>query len=407
MIILLQRLSDLYHRPGRASALLPWLSGIMLLGVLSGCATYPENPDLPVIEEQENYAAHARSYYEPPGPPDDPWGPYIREASERFDVPELWIRTVINKESSGRLFDSQGHFITSTPGAMGLMQIMPPAYDDLRRRYDLGPDPYAPHDNIIAGTAYIRQMYDIYGSPGFLAAYNDGPGNLDRYLRQNRLLPKETRNYVADIGRQIAGVWPQHRSDADLKVARFDPAQRGSLAEHNDYIDPAPFPSSQHPITSGSGSVSAAWAARGFAPTPPPALGRISSSHGPRSISSSYYKPETANTVVRVKSIPLAHPPATSHQIRTDIPNKTGHGWAIQVGAFNTNTQANHVAAQLRKRAGTSLQQGRLLITPLTQGRRTLYRTRFTNLSQEQAQTACQYLRAVNACMLLSPNAHF
>jgi hypothetical protein len=102
---------------------------------------------------------------------------------------------------------------------MGLMQLMAPTYDDLRVQYGLGDDPFEPHDNIMAGTAYIRQMYDIYGAPGFLAAYNTGPGRLDDFLTRNRPLPRETRQYVAIIGPQIAGIWPNSRSQADLMVS--------------------------------------------------------------------------------------------------------------------------------------------------------------------------------------------
>ena len=50
---------------------------------------------------------------------------------------------------------------------MGLMQVMPETYDELHGRYSLGDDPFNPHDNILAGAAYLREMYDIYGSPGF------------------------------------------------------------------------------------------------------------------------------------------------------------------------------------------------------------------------------------------------
>ena len=53
---------------------------------------------------------------------------------------------------------------------MGLMQIMPKTWTELRARYGLGADPYDPHDNILAGAAYIRELHDRYGSPGFLAA---------------------------------------------------------------------------------------------------------------------------------------------------------------------------------------------------------------------------------------------
>ena len=52
-------------------------------------------------------------------------------------------------------------------------------------------------------------MYNIYGSPGFLAAYNAGPGRLDDYLTRNRVLPPETRRYVAAIGPRISGAEPR------------------------------------------------------------------------------------------------------------------------------------------------------------------------------------------------------
>src|ERR1700747_1763750 len=108
-------------------------------------------------------------YYPPPGPSEDPWGPYIREAAARFRVPGHWVRAVMHQESGG---EQQA---TSSGGAMGLMQVMPATYEELRARYQLGDDPYDPHNSILAGTAYIREMYDRFGSPGFLAAYNAGP----------------------------------------------------------------------------------------------------------------------------------------------------------------------------------------------------------------------------------------
>ena len=82
---------------------------------------------------------------------------------------------------------------------MGLMQVMPETYDGLRGRYSLGDDPFDPHNNILAGTAYLREMYDRFGAPGFLAAYNAGPNRLDRYLNSGAPLPDETVNYVASI----------------------------------------------------------------------------------------------------------------------------------------------------------------------------------------------------------------
>ena len=132
-------------------------------------------------------------YYPPPGPPEDPWGPYIREAATRYSVPEQWVRAVMQQESGGQ------EQAVSPVGAMGLMQVMPATYEGLRERYGLGDDPYDPHNNILAGTAYIHEMYDRYGAPGFLAAYNAGPDRVDSYLAGAADLPDETVNYLAAI----------------------------------------------------------------------------------------------------------------------------------------------------------------------------------------------------------------
>lgn len=201
-----------------------------LLALLAACASQPggSDTDVPIAQEAEFYRAHARSYYAPPGPAEDPWGPYIREASKRFDVPEEWVRAVIQQESGGKLFHD-GQLVTSGPGAMGLMQLMPPTYDEMRATYNLGGDAYEPHDNIMAGTAYLRQLYDVYGSPGFLAAYNAGPGRLEDFITRNRTLPRETRNYVASIGRRIVGISPLNRSQADMQVASHDSFTKNAL----------------------------------------------------------------------------------------------------------------------------------------------------------------------------------
>jgi len=127
------------------------------------------------------------------------WTSYIAEASQRFSVPAHWIRAVMQQESNA---DTTA---VSPKGAMGLMQIMPKTYAELRRRYHLGPDPYAPHSNILAGAAYLRELHDRYGPTGFLAAYNAGPERYEDYLMHGRPLPEETRNYVAALA-PIMGV---------------------------------------------------------------------------------------------------------------------------------------------------------------------------------------------------------
>jgi hypothetical protein len=123
---------------------------------------------------------------------------YIAEAAQRFGVPAVWIRAVMDAESAG---DARA---VSRKGAMGLMQIMPDTWSELRMRYGLGRDPFDPRDNILAGAAYLRQI-DRYGSPGFLAAYNAGPQRYDEYLAGGRALPAETRAYVATLAPLVGG----------------------------------------------------------------------------------------------------------------------------------------------------------------------------------------------------------
>jgi hypothetical protein len=95
---------------------------------------------------------------------------------------------------------------------MGLMQIMPKTWNELRARYGLGHDPWQPRANILAGAAYLREMHDRYGSmAAMLAAYNAGPRRYDAHLASGRALPAETVAYVAKIAPMIDGKVPVMR----------------------------------------------------------------------------------------------------------------------------------------------------------------------------------------------------
>lgn len=135
----------------------------------------------------------------------DRWTPVITEASRRFDIPARWIRAVVRMESGGRTMTSASQPITSKAGAMGIMQLMPGTYGEMRVQYHLGSNPFDPHDNIFAGTAYLHWLYKKYGYPAMFAAYNDGPGHLDERLIRGGLLPAETRNYVNHIVTALGG----------------------------------------------------------------------------------------------------------------------------------------------------------------------------------------------------------
>lgn len=140
---------------------------------------------------------------------------FVDEASHRFAIPASWIRAVMQVESLG-----DPHAL-SPKGAMGLMQIMPETWDVLRSRYGLGTDPYDPHDNVLAGAACLRELYDRYGAGGFLAAYNAAPARYEDHLATGRPLPDDTQDYdcrrAADRQRRA-----QHGNRCQCNRTRLD-----------------------------------------------------------------------------------------------------------------------------------------------------------------------------------------
>lgn len=139
----------------------------------------------------------------------DPVEAAVAEASRRFGVPAHWIRAVIGQESNGDVR------AVSSAGAMGLMQVMPGTYAELRLRYGFGRDPFAIRDNILAGTAYLRELHDRYGGLGMLAAYNAGPGRWEEYRAGVRPLPRETIGYLARLGPLLnVGSLPEPSTEA-------------------------------------------------------------------------------------------------------------------------------------------------------------------------------------------------
>jgi soluble lytic murein transglycosylase-like protein len=160
------------------------------------------------------------------------WSAEIEEASARFGVPREWIRRVMQAESGGHV-TLAGRPVTSRAGAMGLMQLMPGTWAEMRRAYELGLDPYAPRDNILAGAAYLRLMYERFGYPGLFAAYNAGPGRYAQHLTTGAALPPETVAYLRKVSGDrpvAAGSMPssasprivEGTSSAEMFVVRRD-----------------------------------------------------------------------------------------------------------------------------------------------------------------------------------------
>jgi hypothetical protein len=358
--------------------------GLRVLRVVAACLALSV---LAACGGGQGPAQHARQAdYAPPGPPHDPWGPYIVEASHRYDVPETWIREVMRVESGGR------PMALSHAGAMGLMQVMPATYGELAARHGLGPDPYYPRDNILAGTAYLREMYDRFGNPAFLAAYNGGPGTLDGYLAGRRGLPDETRRYVAMIAPRIAGTHPANRADRQVYAAAAlptnippgrRPAGRAAPTQLAAYTPPRP------PAAPPTTRVAAAPVT---APVREPVAAAVTARPGAQPA------PQGGFTLISTAN--------AAPQFGAGRPAVLAGGWAIQVGAFSAAHHARSAAEAARRAAPDLLSGARADLSPVRTASGTLTRARLAGLSAEAAVAACQRLERSNQrCVALSPDA--
>jgi soluble lytic murein transglycosylase-like protein len=174
------------------------------------------------IADADSGATRSSAVREIADPAIDRWQAFIDEAALRFGVPASWIRAVMATESSGQTL-RDGRPITSSAGAIGLMPLIPETYAEMRLRHGLGADPYDPHDNIMAGVAYLRAMYDRYGYPGLFAAYNAGPARFDEYLLRGVSLPDQTLHYLLSIGPGLRDAVVAKRPRAAVQRAASDP----------------------------------------------------------------------------------------------------------------------------------------------------------------------------------------
>jgi soluble lytic murein transglycosylase len=102
------------------------------------------------------------------------------------------------------------NFAVSPVGAIGLMQVMPETGEELAARLGIhwvGPQTlFDPTTNVRLGVAYLRQLSDRYGSlPTALAAYNWGPGRIDRRLRLGTAMPDQYPSLVLEAYAQGRG----------------------------------------------------------------------------------------------------------------------------------------------------------------------------------------------------------
>ncbi len=363
-----------------------------------------------------NFTAPSQSfaparYYPPPGPPDDPWGPYIREAASRYSVPEQWIRAVMAQESGGQ------EQAVSPAGAMGLMQVMPNTYESLREANSLGADPFNPEDNILAGTAYIRQMYDRYGAPGFLAAYNAGPEALDDYLAGNGQLPDETVNYLTAVapnlgtGTRMTGPLAAYASSGGVETAALTPTASTFAAgcDVNTAYDPG-HPCSATAVPVQVASVGVCDANTAYNPAAP-CTAAASGAAGVCDANIAY-DPDSPCTLANTQ-VAEAEPETGSSAIYQPVsapaqpaPAPAGGNWAIQVGAFANPGLARAVAEGARAEAPAELAAATIALPATTPfGGVVLYRARLTNLSASAAANACTTLNGRQLPCIVVPSS--
>ena len=118
----------------------------------------------------------------------DPW---VTKAAQRYAIDPDLIRGVIWVESR---FQQRAK---SPAGARGLMQLMPQTATGLAQQLQWArPNPYDPEFNITAGSFYLHSLLARYHGDETLAlaAYNAGPGNVDRWGHAG--LPPHSREYV-------------------------------------------------------------------------------------------------------------------------------------------------------------------------------------------------------------------
>lgn len=406
------------------------------IALLTACAGGPRT-----AENSGYYLSHAQHDYNPPGPPSDPWGPYIREASARFDVPEMWIRQVMRVESGGHEYIN-GQLVVSAAGAMGLMQLEPETYQEMASQYGLGNDPFNPYDNIMAGTAYIHAMYQVYGSPGFLAAYNAGPGRLNSYMNYSRPLPSETKNYVAMIAPHIQGYYPSHRSVADQLALNTEP-----MSQAPGLLPPGFVPNASYGLPENTGDNAGAQVqVASIAPVQTPSV--------TPEVQSSEIAPAAQNTTVAaVQEAPMPPPPpppsrpaAPAYQssfsasalamslpppppaparaqpgfalvppAMADTPPRTMQAsampssgakhWAIQVGAYSNASNARAALGMAELSAVSQLVNGQAMVQSIHRDGKTTYRARVVGLQHEDAVNACSRLSGgPTGCVIISPD---
>lgn len=162
---------------------------LLLLGLVWAVNRSSNSGAKPDVEQTANWV---------PPKSADKYMHWIIDAETTRGIPPNLLARVAYQESRFRPDIIDGRTVSSA-GALGIMQIVP--------RWHPNVDPLNPKEAIYYAADYLRKLKARFGSwPQALAAYNWGQGNLEKYLRgELKDVPRETQNYVAEIGRDIFG----------------------------------------------------------------------------------------------------------------------------------------------------------------------------------------------------------
>jgi len=275
----------------------------------------------------------------------------------------------------------------------------------------------------MAGTAYIHEMYSIYGSPGFLAAYNAGPGRLDEYVNQHVPLPQETQAYLAMIAPHIAGDYPGGNS-ADVQLASNAQPETGGEGAATSALPQAPESAPPQPVVVAQAALPAPVAsAPAPAPAPVPSVpspAQVAALVSGTTDSSIYVPPPRAPAQMAASPRPhfslvpaaMADTPSPVYRPRAvpaheDAPEGLG-GWAIQVGAYNSPGDAKAALGIAELTADRMLGKSQPLVSSVFVHGHTYYRARFAGLAHDTAVSACDRLSSSpTGCRVLSPGDRF
>lgn len=339
-------------------------------------------------------AGPGRTSYNAPGSALNPWGPYIHEASDRFSIPQSWIRAVMQQESGGHQY-MNGHLTRSVHGAVGLMQIKPDTYAELAQRYNLGSDPYNPHDNIMAASGYIRELYDRFGSPDFLGAYNCGPQCMDNHRSRGTPLPGYARTYMAAITPHLNDPVPASTLPAQQPYpspVQTMPADAPiQLAQTTPQTTPANEQASAPPLADDT--------------LPPPYAG----ADGPAPVLDAPTQADSGTTDAQS----AGYQPATYRSVSTTALAGPGIVWrttgasgsaVIQIGAFSTPARAMHAIA-IARHSSAALSHALNRVEKVSpSGRPPVWRTRLAGLPPGQTDSICTALRQQGlSCVAVTP----